>query len=127
MKENILLVDDQPTFRSVLKDKLAQEGYKAIEVPNAELAVEVLKHKSIELVFISKHPLSQMSDIRTLKILNQNFPKIKTICLADNVQRSRIVKYKQHGANEIISKSAIFEVTNSYLDKILSSEISSRA
>ena len=41
--ETVLVVEDEPQIRSLMREALARAGYRAIEAPNAEDALEVLQ------------------------------------------------------------------------------------
>ena len=54
MKEDflILIVDDSPTNRFVLRKNLTHEGYDLIEAENAEAALKMLEHHKPELILL---------------------------------------------------------------------------
>lgn len=46
----VLIVDDEPTIRSVLAEVLHASGYEVIEATNGRLAVDVLDGQAVDLV-----------------------------------------------------------------------------
>ena len=49
-KAQILLVEDSPFYRGILKPQLESEGYSVLEAVNGEEAYEILSHQHVDLV-----------------------------------------------------------------------------
>ncbi len=81
MMKTILIVDDQPELRFVLRLVLEEEGFDCLEASDGEMAIQMLTdHSSVDLVITD----FQMPRMHGLQLLNQlmthpvlwNIPKI---------------------------------------------------
>lgn len=50
--KKILLVDDDPNFREIWKNKLAYEGFEVIEAQNGEEALKILESTKPDLILL---------------------------------------------------------------------------
>ena len=48
----ILIADDDPDIRDVLKITLTEENYEVIEAKNGEEALEIIRSKPLDLVLL---------------------------------------------------------------------------
>ncbi len=74
---DILVVDDDPTNREMLKRRLVRNGYTATSVSSGEEALTVLEEKRFDLVLLDLM-MPGLSGLETLEILQAN-PRLRTI------------------------------------------------
>jgi len=74
---DILVVDDDPTNREMLKRRLVRNGYTATSVSSGEEALEILVEKRFDLVLLDLM-MPGLSGLETLEILQAN-PRLRTI------------------------------------------------
>jgi CheY-like chemotaxis protein len=74
---DILVVDDDPTNREMLKRRLVRNGYTTTSVSSGEEAVELLAEKRFDLVLLDLM-MPGLSGLETLEILQAN-PRLRTI------------------------------------------------
>jgi len=74
---DILVVDDDPTNREMLKRRLVRNGYTTTSVSSGEEAVEILAEKRFDLVLLDLM-MPGLSGLETLEILQAN-PRLRTI------------------------------------------------
>ena len=69
MAERILLVEDDPVFRSVLEDNLLYEGYRVDAVADGNAALIHVKASKPDLIVLD---LTLPDDVR-LQVINRDF------------------------------------------------------
>ncbi|MEH6834600.1 response regulator [Falsihalocynthiibacter arcticus] len=74
---DILVVDDDPTNREMLKRRLVRNGYTTTSVSSGEEAIEILEEKRFDLVLLDLM-MPGLSGLETLEILQAN-PRLRTI------------------------------------------------
>jgi DNA-binding response OmpR family regulator len=77
---NILVVDDEPIARQSLSDILRLEGYFVTAIPNGELAVEHVRHYSVDLILLDLK-MPGMSGLDVVQVVNQISPDTEIILL----------------------------------------------
>jgi CheY-like chemotaxis protein len=105
----IVIVDDDPFFRSLLKLMLMQAGLQNAEVQEAEdseHALGICKRDSVDLVFcdLNLPALRSMNGLEIIRELRQSIPKIPMYMVtADNTQ-DLIERVREAGATGHILK-----------------------
>lgn len=74
----VLLVDDQPEVRRVVRRSLAKAGYEVVEAWNGQVAVELARESTFDLV-ISDVRMPDMSGLELLNALHQHDPDLPVI------------------------------------------------
>lgn len=105
MKVNILVVDDEPVIRDSLREILEAEGYFVDCVENGETALEALKQRSYDLMFLDIR-LPGMSGIEVLQYGGQISPDTKIILLTAHGTLETAMDALRHGAHDYILKPA---------------------
>ena len=107
-KKTILVAEDEEFLRSLLKTKLAAEGFEVYDVDNGEKALEELKARDFDLVVLDLL-MPKMSGFDVIKEMKKDvkLSKIPIIILSNLGQESDIEKGKELGAVDYIVKSNI--------------------
>ena len=81
--ETVLLAEDQPSIRTVLREFLESEGYKVLEAQNGNEALEIAKHYigSID-VLVTDVIMPQLRGIELAKRLTEIYPGICVIFMS---------------------------------------------
>lgn len=81
--ETVLLAEDQPSIRNVLREFLESEGYKVLEAQNGNDALEIAKHYmgSIDLL-VTDVIMPQLRGIELAKRLTEIYPGICVILMS---------------------------------------------
>ena len=80
MKNNILVVDDEPIARQSLSDILRLEGYTVTAIANGELAVEHVRNYSVDLILLDLK-MPGMNGLDVVQVVNQISPDTEIILL----------------------------------------------
>jgi DNA-binding response OmpR family regulator len=77
MTRQVLIVDDDPSFRGALRTFLETEGHAALEAPNGSMAVEILKREQIDLILLDYY-MPLWDGVETMLLLRKQgkFPPV---------------------------------------------------
>jgi two-component system chemotaxis response regulator CheY len=102
----ILLVDDQPLIRKIVRDILAQLGYMNVEdAENGQDALEKLRMKKFDLIFLDWN-MPVMQGIDVLRELRK-MPAYKdtpVIMLTAEAEKEKVITAIQEGVTNYIVK-----------------------
>ena len=104
-RNTLLLVEDQPTVRMLVKQTLVQAGYAVVEASDGEIAMELLEQRSFDLVLLDVR-MPGMDGIEVCTEIRRRWtsldlPVIFTTGLADREAR---VWCKAVGGDEFLTK-----------------------
>ena len=107
-KLRILVVDDNRHMRAIVRTMLRGYGINRVyEAQNAEMALEVLKTKSADLV-ITDYALSGIDGLELTQLLRQSKdspnPFVPIVMLSSHTERKRIVAARETGVTEFLCK-----------------------
>ncbi len=125
MKEvKIALVDDHKMFRDGIKSVLSDEKCIKIEAEagNAEEIIEVLKHKTIDIV-ITDIGLPGMSGIELCRHITDNYPGVKVLILSMHNNEEFVMNSIKSGAGGYLPKETGHEELIYALRKISEGDI----
>ena len=108
MLRRILIVDDEPFIRSLLRDALKTKNYETTLAANGEEALEALAQQRYDLV-ISDVVMPGMEGFELLKRIRKKYPGLRVIILTGFAREHEISDFLLHGANEYLTKP--FQVT----------------
>lgn len=100
----VLIVEDSPTARSLIRVFLIDLGATFIEVESAEIALSRIDDPSIDLI-ISDHQLPGMSGLEFVAKLRQDVrPKIRALKVVMLTSNAISEEAKAAGANAYVQK-----------------------
>jgi two-component system chemotaxis response regulator CheY len=102
----ILLVDDQPLIRKIVRDILAQLGYMNVEeAENGQDALEKLRMKKFDLIFLDWNmPIMQGIDVlRELRKMPA-YKDTPVIMLTAEAEKEKVITAIQEGVTNYIVK-----------------------
>lgn len=102
-KEHILIVDDDPNMRELLRRHLGARGYNVVAPPEAGEAARVLAAQPIDLV-ISALPKSKGSAADFIKHLRKNYTHTEVIIVTGYAALREAVRAAKAGAAEYLIK-----------------------
>ncbi len=74
---SILVIDDSRPVRSVLRHVLQDVGYAIYEAPGGRAALEVYRHRPIDLMIVDAH-MPEWDGVTTLQAFREEFPDADT-------------------------------------------------
>lgn len=78
---NVLIVDDEPQIREIVREILVQNGHRVTEATDGVDAVERLSHSKFDLI-ISDFTMPRMGGLGILKFLRKNKIRTPTLILS---------------------------------------------
>lgn len=77
----ILVVDDDPGVREVIRTMLESAGYKVCIAANGKEAMKILKADGIDLI-LTDLVMPEQEGIETIKALRHEYPELKVIAMS---------------------------------------------
>lgn len=104
MKKKILVVDDAPIMRLIIKDTLMTSGYEVVgEAANGKEAVEKYEELMPDLVTMDII-MPEMDGVQALKKIKEAHPTAKIIVISAIDQRESLMEAIKAGASDYIIK-----------------------
>jgi two-component system, OmpR family, KDP operon response regulator KdpE len=104
---NALVVDDEPSFRRVLRTSLATSGFAIEEARSGEEAVVILARSVYDLVLLDVN-MPGMGGMETCREIRAHMPKIGIVMVTVQDGESEMVKALEAGADDYITKPIRF-------------------
>jgi CheY-like chemotaxis protein len=103
--ETVLVVDDEPTIRMLIGDTLAELGYRAIEVADAESGLKVLESDvNIDLLITDVGLPSGMSGKEMVDTARVKRPQLKVLFITGYAENAAIANGHLVSGMEVMSK-----------------------
>lgn len=103
MMNNILIIDDEPSIRTILKEILQDEGYTVYTAGDGYEGLHLLKTTKVELVLLDIW-LPRMGGIDVLKEIKKEFPEIEVIVISGHANVDIAVNAIKIGAFDFLEK-----------------------
>ncbi len=100
---SILIIDDEPSIRTILKEIMEDEGYSVHTAGDGFEGLHLLKTTKIELVLLDIW-LPRMGGIDVLKEIKKEFSEIEVIVISGHANVDLAVKAIKIGAFDFIEK-----------------------
>ena len=98
----VLIVDDSPVNRRLLKTMLEEEGYEVVgEATNGKEGYDEFVEKNPDVVTLDVS-MPEMNGIEALKLMKSHNPAVKVIILSADSQKKE--EAAGHGADEYVTK-----------------------
>ena len=104
---NALVVDDEPSFRRVLRTSLATRGFAIEEARSGEEAVAILGRSDFDLVLLDVN-MPGMGGVEACREIRAHMPEIGIVMVTVQDGESEIVKALEAGADDYITKPIRF-------------------
>ncbi|KST57481.1 Fis family transcriptional regulator [Methylobacterium sp. GXS13] len=103
MSPTILVIDDEPPIRKLLRTGLSTQGYVILEAPNAVTALEVLGRDRVDLVILDLG-LPDMRGHDLLATIRTRHPELPVVVLSSRTDEGGKVEALDLGADDYITK-----------------------
>ena len=100
---SILIIDDEPGIRTVLRDVLEDEGYTVLAAEDGTQGLAELAASSVDLVFLDVW-LPNMGGIEVLKRIREQYPDVEVIMISGHANISLAVQATKMGAFDFLEK-----------------------
>lgn len=119
VKNKILIVDDDPGTREMLRLGLEQQGYAVLEADSGKKVMEILDQPRAQLVILDIL-MEEKEGIETLRDIRMSYPTIPVIMISsDSFYLTLSLKM---GANEALEKPIdlreLYRLADDYLQKL---------
>ena len=102
-----LVVDDQPSFRRVLRTSLATSGFAIEEARSGEEAVTILTRSNFDLVLLDVN-MPGIGGVQACREIRARMPKIGIVMVTVQDGESEMVRALEAGADDYITKPVRF-------------------
>ena len=116
----VLVVDDFPTMRRIIRNLLRQLGFQNIaEAEDGTHALSLIKEEPVDLV-VTDWNMPKMSGIELLKAIRQDaeHKSLPVLMVTAEADKSSIIQAIQAGVNNYIVKPFTAEVLKEKIEKI---------
>jgi len=100
---NTLVVDDEPSFRRVLRTSLAPSGFAIKEARSGEDAVTILTQSNFDLVLLDVN-MPGMGGVEACREIRAHLPRIGIVMVTVQDSESEMVRALEAGADDYITK-----------------------
>ncbi|MBI3549103.1 MAG: response regulator [Elusimicrobia bacterium] len=107
MKRKLLVVDDDPVIRRLIRRSLQEAGYEVIEAADGDVALELVRSEHPALVLLDMH-MPKFDGIATLDAIRESNPEIGIIMITGDGDEKRAKWTMSLGACDFLTKP--FEV-----------------
>ncbi len=123
MAYNILIVDDSPPMRAVIKKTVKVSGFKVGEVfeaSNGKEALDLLRREWMDLV-VSDYNMPEMNGLEMLEEMNKDelLASVPVLMVTTEGSRDRIEMFRRMGVADYIKKPFTPEEIRSKLNRIM--------
>ena len=104
--KQILIIDDDPNVRSVIRRTMQRAGYSTEEASHGKEALRTIEEKQVDLAIVDII-MPEKGGIETLMEIKKKYPNIKTIIISGKVDTqadSFRTLVSQFGSTEILEK-----------------------
>lgn len=99
----ILVIDDSPLFRLLLKEILTKQGNECYEASTDSEGMEILLQEPLDLV-IKDLIMEDTDPIEVIKQLKKHKPEVKIVICSTATQKSLIYQAIRAGAQDFLLK-----------------------
>lgn len=108
MTAHILIVDDEPTQRVLLKGVLAREGHHITEAENGAQAIEILQEDRYDAVMLDLM-MPEVDGMDVLRAIQPQRRDLPVVVLTAHASVNRVVEAMRLGATDFLAKPASAE------------------
>ncbi|MDA3787799.1 MAG: response regulator, partial [Desulfobacula sp.] len=117
--ENILIVDDEKNYPTIIREILKEEGYKSLTASSGMEALDILNNELIDLV-LTDVKMPGMSGIQLLEKIKEIKPDIPVIIMTADGSVEKAVEAMHKGAYTFILKGFENQTLIAHIAKAIS-------
>jgi two-component system chemotaxis response regulator CheY len=103
----VLVVDDEPLVRQVVRMTLEKAGYDVLEAENGEKAIEVINENENPLVLdvvICDIRMPKINGVEAIEYFQRQYPHVPLIVLTGYPDTNMAVSFMRHGVVDYLVK-----------------------
>lgn len=100
---SVLIVDDEPAIRDMLRSALEREGYRCLCAAGGEEALSILSQEEIQLILLDVN-MPGMTGIEVLQRVQESSSDAAVIMVTANADRDTAIEAMKLGATDYIAK-----------------------
>jgi CheY-like chemotaxis protein len=114
----VLVVDDEADFRNLMTFWLESKGYKVITASDGKAAIDLVKQKKADIVFMDlRMPAMDGTDaLKNIRTIDANTP---IIIISSYIADPKIQEARAHGMSGVFYKGADFDASLPLLEAVL--------
>jgi len=120
--DSVLIIDDEPGIRTVLKDVLQDEGYSVLTAEDGLDGLSQLAAHPVDLVFLDVW-LPSMGGIDVLKRIREEFTDVEVIMISGHANINLAVQAVKIGAFDFLEKPLSLDKTITVVRNALQLEV----
>ncbi|HEY9594944.1 MAG TPA: sigma-54 dependent transcriptional regulator [Spirochaetia bacterium] len=117
----ILIIDDEPGIRTVLRDVLEDEGYTVLAEEDGITGLTTMASSQVDLVFLDVW-LPNMGGMEVLKRMREQYPDVEVIMISGHANISLAVQATKMGAFDFLEKPLSLDRTMTVVRNALALE-----
>jgi len=103
MKRRILIVDDEPQIRNMLRDWLTRSGFDVVDAPDGKQAIEILRRESFDVV-VADILMPEKDGLEVIMYLQRESPLTKCVAISSPSNRVFLQSAQLLGATRVVEK-----------------------
>lgn len=112
MKAKVLIVDDDPAIRRVLRRVLENGGHQVLEAEDGNRVLDLARTERFSMVLLDLH-MPRLDGIATLSHIRDIDPDVPVIMITGDGNNKRVPLAAERGACEFLTKPFDLEVLRS--------------
>ena len=118
MKHQVLILDDEPDVRTVIRRQLSGTKFEVLEAENAEQAMDLLRDYALFIdVIICDVRMPKINGVEAVKYFHQEYPSTPVIVLTGYPDVNLAVEFMKQGTVEYLVKPVEKEQLVEAVDK----------
>jgi len=103
MKRRVLIVDDEPQIRDMLREWLTRAGYDVMDAPDGKQAIEILRKQSFDVV-VADILMPEKDGLEVIMYLQRENPLTKCVAISSPSNRVFLQSAQLLGATRVVEK-----------------------
>lgn len=103
MKRRVLIVDDEPQIRDMLREWLTRSGYEVSDAPDGKQAIEILRKQSFDVV-VADILMPEKDGLEVIMYLQRESPLTKCVAISSPSNRVFLQSAQLLGATKVVEK-----------------------
>ena len=126
-KPTVLMIEDQPQFRRLIYHGL-KHRYRLLEAPNANAAIELVRHEPVDAVLLDLHlpprPDTPVEGLRARRAIQELNAEVPIVVISSNEDPTLKEAMLRDGVRAVLSKPVSMNAVIAVLDGLVPGPVS---